>query len=251
MSFVVGLICCAVFFAAFILGGGNPALLLDGRSALLVVGGMTALGCMSLPGGMLRDRLGAAARAMRRTKSKKLEEELVSLARLAREKGLIALEDAEPRVSDALVREGLLLISGGAGPETVRAVLEKQADCQKAREHAAQELFERTAYLAVGVGGAGTLLKTVLMLYRYAGPQTLAPGVAAALLPVAYGALAAYVVLLPLAARIRAGAERQANQRQAAIEGILAVQAGEPLFVVQERLRTILHPVAEQARRAP
>ncbi|MFT8887923.1 MAG: MotA/TolQ/ExbB proton channel family protein [Ethanoligenens sp.] len=250
MSFVISFFCCVLLFGVFVLGGGNPALLFDWRSVLLVVGGVAALSVMSFPAGALGARLRDAARTMRRTNGEKLEEELISLAMLAREKGMLALEDAESRIANALVREGVLLISGAASQETVCAVLQKQADGQKIGEQAAQELFERMAYLAMGIGAAGTLLKIVLMLHRYTGPQTLAPGIAGALLPVAYGALLAYVVFLPLAARVRTGSIRQQSLRQAAMEGILAVQAGESMFVVQERLRTILHPTVDKHARA-
>lgn len=250
MSFVVGLLCCAVLLGAFIAGGGNPALLFEWRSVLLVAGGTAALSCMGFPTGAFFWRLGDAARAMRKADGKSLEEELLSLARLAREKGVLALEEAEPRVSNELVREGLLLISGAASQETVRAVLQTQADGHKARERAAQDQLEHMACIAIGMGIVGTLLKTIFMLRRYTGPQMLASGFAGALLPAAYGVLLAYLVLFPLAARVRAGSARQENLRKAAMDGILAVQAGEPLFVVQERLRTILHPVAGKKDRA-
>lgn len=250
MSFIIGLISCAVLLAAFLSGGGNPALLLDWRSLVLVAGGTAALGFMGGAGGSFAARAGDAARAMRHSGAQKLEEELLSLARLAREKGVLALEAAEERVSNVLVRQGLRLISASAGQETVRSVLYTRADGQTARERAAQEWLEHLAYLAVGVGVVGTLLKTIFMLRRYTGPKTLASGFAGALLPVVYGVLLAYIVLLPLAARVRSGSVKHQNFRKAAVEGILAVQAGESLFVVQERLHTILQPDGKKADRA-
>lgn len=250
MSYIAGLLSCSVLLAVFMMGGGNPAQLFDWRSVLLVVGGTAALGCMSFPLRTLGQWFGDAARAMRRENGAKLEEELYALARLAREKGVLALESAAERVTNGLVREGLLLISAATSYETVRTILQKQADCEKARSQSAQEFFERMAYLSIGVGVAGTLLKTVFTLHRYTGPRTLAPDIAGALLPVVYGALLAYLVLLPLAARVRAGAARHETIRQAAIEGVLAMQAGDSMFVVQQRLKTILHPDAEKGGRA-
>lgn len=250
MSFVAGLLCCAVLLGAFVSGGGNPALLFDWHSILLVAGGTMALGFMSFPGGAFWGRLGDAAHAMHKENEKALEEELLSLARLAREKGVLALEEAESRVSDALVKEGLLLISGAASQETVRSVLQTQADGYRKQEQAAHDLLERMGYLAIGLGIVGTLIQAIFMLRRYTGPQMFASGLAGVLLPVAYGVLLAYMVLFPLAARVRAGSARQESLRKAAVEGVLAVQAGESLFVVQERLQTILHPSAKKRKRA-
>lgn len=93
---------------------------------------------------------------------------------------------------------------------------------------------------AMGIGMAGTLLEIVQMLYTYTGPQKLAFGIARSLLPVVYGAIISYLVFLPLASRVRVGAEKQRVVRELSIEGVLAIHAGEPSQIVEERLSVFI-----------
>ncbi len=251
MSFFTGLISIAVLVAVFAAAGGNPAQLADGWALLLVAGGTAALGAMSSPFSVLGRLLHHARHALHRADGEKVEKELFVLARLAREKGLLALEPAEGWLTDPLVREGVRLISAAAGPDAVRLILEKEAESERAGGREVQSLFERMGCLGIGVGAAGTLFRIILVLRHYTGPRAFASGMAGALIPLTYGVLLAYLVLFPLAGRIREGAEHRRKIRQTAIEGVLAIQAGESMFLVERRLETLLRPGEERTAPRP
>jgi len=242
MSFVLGIILCSLAIFMVAIRGGNPAMLFDYNALLLVVCGTFASMLITMPFAAIKDHIRAIKGALRTgTKPKKLTGEILELARVARREGVLALEGREKTVHNHLLRQGLILMFSAADHQIVRSILENEAQCTTRRECSAAEYFERIAIFAPGIGMVGTLIEIVQMLFKYNGPNTLAPQIASSLLPVVYGTLLAYLVLLPLSARIRAGSERHALLRGLCIEGVLAIQAGEPLHIVEERLKVFLN----------
>lgn len=243
MSFLLGIAVCAVAIALVALGGGNPVLLFDYRALLLVLCGTLASVFVTLPFSAVREELASILASLRRAADPhKLMQEILEFARIARRSGILSLEGKEKQVRDPILKKGLVLLADSADHETVRSILEKEADCISHREKSAQEYIERTAAFAPGIGMVGTLVEIVQMLYKYGGPSTLAPQIARSLLPVLYGAGLAYLLLLPFAARVRVGTERLRVMRELAIEGVVAIQAGEPIHIVEERLKVFLPP---------
>ena len=241
MSFLIGLTLGAAAVALLALRGGSPAVLLDPKAAAFVLAGMLAALFVTFPFSALRAQLRTIFRLLRPAgKPRELIETIGGLAQTARRGGVLALEGSEKKIGDPMLKKGLLLIASSVDQSALRSILEKESELIARREKASQEFFERLAALTVGIGVAGSLLEAALLLTRYTGPQKLAGAAAQALLPAVYAALVAYLVLLPLAARVRLGAARQQELRELSIEGVLAIQAGEPSQVVEERLGAFL-----------
>jgi len=237
MSFVLGIVICAAALAVISIGGGNPSRLLDYHALLLVAGGMAGLAFIICPLKEVARNLKTAASAMRKSENnQKLFERIMELVQTARREGVLALDGREDDEKNPILKKGLSLIAGSADRETIESILQKDAQNMAEREKTAQEFIERVAIMLPGIGVLGTLVEIVQMLYTYKGPQTLAPGIARSLLPVVYGGAIAYLVLMPLASRVKSGSDRQKQQRELAIQGVLAIQAGEPPHIAGERL---------------
>jgi chemotaxis protein MotA len=237
MSFIIGLVLCAAALAAIILGGGNIANLLDGKALLFVVLGTAGLVFITSPMNSIPKTVHNAAGTLRKgQKPDNLIEQIMNFVQTARHSGILALEGSENSVDDPIIKKGLILITGSADRETIKSILANDAKYMTDVEKSAQEFIERIAAMTVGIGMIGTLIKIVQMLYVYKGPQTLAPGIANALLPVVYSGILAYIVLMPLASRVKSGSDRRKLQRELSIQGVLAIQSGEPPYIVEQRL---------------
>ncbi|HEX3026315.1 MAG TPA: MotA/TolQ/ExbB proton channel family protein [Clostridia bacterium] len=237
MSFIIGVALSAVLIVITVMRGANPALLLDYKALLFVVGGTVGSILITFPFSDLRKEMATIAKLLApQQHPQKLITRISELAQLARKEGVLSLDGKSKSVDDAILSKGLNLISVSADHEIIRNILEKESDFIGRQEKSAQDFFERLSVLTPGIGMVGTLLEIVQMLYRYTDPKKLAPEIAASLLPVVYGALLSYLILMPLASRLKVGANRRKMLRELAIEGVLALQAGEPPYIVEERL---------------
>lgn len=237
MSFVLGILLCCAALLVIVMGGGSPAKLLDCNALLLIAGGMAGVMLIVNPMAVLRQNLSTAAKALhKKVNTKKLIGQIMELVGTARHEGILALEGREDDVKEGILKKGLILISNSADRETIENILQSEANDMLEKEKAAQEFVERTAVMLPGIGMIGTLVEIVQMLYTYKGPQMLAPGIAKALIPVIYGGAVAYLVLMPLASRVKSGSERLKRQRELEIQGVLAIQAGEPPHIAEQRL---------------
>lgn len=241
MSLILGIAVCAVAVGLMALRGGTPAMLFDQNALFLIIIGMIGATFIICPFSFLKDIFSVIIQTLKPVKkTDKLVSDILELTQTARREGILALEGREKNVENHILKKGLTLISGSADAATVRNILEKESSVVGEKEKAAQELFERLAVFSPGIGMVGTLIEIVQMLYRFKGPSDLAPGIAKALLPVVYGAVCSYLILFPLAARIKAGADRQRDVRELAIEGVLSIEAGEPPHLVEERLEAFM-----------
>lgn len=241
MSFLFGLVLSGFVFVVLALRGGNTAMLLDPVALILVFGGtlgslliITPISSLTYKIIIIKKTLGASE------KPEKLLKEIMIIAQSARKKGLLSLESMESEIKNATLKKGINLILDSADAITIRSVLEKESSYISEKEKSAQELIERLAVFAPGIGMVGTLVQIVIMLGAYKNAETIAPQIAHSLLPVVYGAVLSYLLLFPLSARIKIGAEKKRAIRELSIEGVLAIQAGEPPFLVEQRLEVYL-----------
>lgn len=238
MSLILGVLVACSGVALIFLSGGSVGSLLSYKAIAFVLIGIIAVTLITSPGSSLFKRFARVAKTLRKpTKSEILIEKILTLVQTARREGILSLENQENTVSDSYVKKGLELITGSCERETIHEILQKDSDFESSEEKLAQDFIERIAILSPGIGMLGTLVEIVQMLYTYKGPETLAPGIANALLPVVYSGLIAYLILMPLVSRIKVGAEKHRLQRDLAIQGILAIQSGEPPYIVKARLQ--------------
>ena len=237
MSFLLGLLICAAAFADFIVGGANTTRLLDAKALLFVVAGTVGAILITSPLQTLLRDLRCITRCLGRAeKPEQTISQIVTLVQTARHGGVLSLEGKESGIENPFIKKGIVLITGSADRETIEDILEEDARDLSSQEKSAQEFVERIAFISPGIGMIATLVEVMQMLYTYKEPQALAAGVAGALLPVVYSGLIAFLILFPLASRVRAGAAGRSRSRELAIQGVLAIQSSEPPYIVEQRL---------------
>ena len=70
-------------------------------------------------------------------------EQLVDLGTIARQSGLLALEDKAAEIKDPFFRQSVLMIVDANDPDKVRLVLERELDNMMVRHDQAAGLYEK------------------------------------------------------------------------------------------------------------
>lgn len=132
---------------------------------VIVIGGALSATLSSYPLGILKDIPKHFAVLIRgnRYNIPKLIEQLVDLGTIARQSGLLALEDKAAEIKDPFFRQSVLMIVDANDPDKVRLVLERELDNMMVRHDQAAGLYEKAASYAPSFGMIGTLIGLINM----------------------------------------------------------------------------------------
>ncbi len=226
------------------MGKGGLLLFWDVPSAILVFGGTLAVILMHFTFADMK----ALIKVVLRTFTVKLrtpEEEIAKIleyATITRKEGLLALESKVKEVNDRFLSKGLQCLIDGLPPETLRSILQMEAEVQRMRHAHGKKILEMFASFAPAFGMIGTLVGLVQMLSSLSDPSQIGAGMAVALLTTLYGALIANMFCLPLAGKLDLRAKQEAQLRMLMIDGLLGIQAGEKPAILKERLEAFVQP---------
>ena len=222
--------------------GGDVMIFVDVPSTLIVVGGTFMVTLMQVS---LADFLGSFAIGMKAflykvDDPKKLIEEAVALADIARKNGLLALEGQE--ISNEFMKKGIGLCVDGHDPAFVQKMLSTDIDLTIQRHEVGQRMFKNMAVMAPAMGMIGTLIGLVQMLANMSDPAAIGPAMAVALLTTLYGAIIANVFAQPMADKLGRASELERINKALILETISGIQEGMNPRVLEQMLTTYLPP---------
>ena len=237
------LIAFGLVFQAMVSGSGI-GMFIDIPSVSIVFGGTLGVLLMNFP---LNQMLGVVKVTLKTVMFKlntPTEEiiRIVEYANLARREGLLALEDKLQSVDDQFFAKGIQLVIDGFPVETVRDIMELEAEWQYQRHAAGKKILDAAGSMAPAFGMVGTLIGLVKMLANLSDPSQIGGGMAVALLTTMYGAMAANMFAIPLSGKLEIRAKEEALLRDLMVEGIVAIQSGEKPALIKEKLKSFLAP---------
>jgi len=230
-------------------GSGGITIFINTPSLMIVFGGTIAVVLMNFPLGVVRGLI----KVILRTILFKLDppsqeiDRIIEYANLARKEGLLALEGKLKEVDDAFFSKGVQLVIDGFPAETVRDIMELEAEWQRQRHVTGKKMLDALGSFAPAFGMIGTLVGLVQMLQNLSDPSSIGGGMATALLITLYGAMAANMVFIPLAGKLEIRANEEGLLRDLMIEGIVAIQSGEGPQLIKEKLKSFVAPVEREA----
>jgi len=229
---------------AMAVGPGGVGIFLHVPSMVIVLGGTFAVTMMAFPLSELKPLAKVMMVTAMRKQSTPTEEieRIVSYANLARKEGLLALETKLQTVDDAFFAKGIQLVIDGFGADTVRDIMELEAEWEKQRHETGRKILDQMGAFSPAFGMIGTLVGLVQMLQDLSDPSAIGIGMATALLTTLYGAMAANMLFIPLAGKLEQVAKQESLLRNLMIEGIVAIQSGEKPQLIKEKLKGFLPP---------
>jgi chemotaxis protein MotA len=253
---VAGLaVAAAGILTGVMLEQGQAQDLVQTTAALIVFGGTAGAVLFSTP----RANLVSALRRSRTVlyeetrDHRALIERIVGFAAQARRRGIVSIEDEAVQVEIPFLRKALLLVVDGVDTWEVRRQLEVEIRVLTDRAEADARVFEAAAGYAPTVGILGAVLGHIQVMKRLESVGDVGRGIAVAFVATVYGVGAANLLLLPVAAKIRARAAREAETRELIMEGAVVIAEGVHPSLVRSRLENYLDPAedAVRAERAP
>ena len=238
------LLCCLIVLTAMAVGPGGVPIFIDVPSMAIVFGGSAGVIMLAFPSDDLKPFVKIMLVTAMRKKPVYTEEidRIVSYANLARKEGLLALETKLQSVDDTFFSKGIQLVIDGFGADTVRDIMELEADWEKQRHETGAKIMDQMGAFSPAFGMIGTLIGLVQMLQDLSDPNSIGMGMATALLTTLYGAMGANMLFIPVAGKLEAVKNQNCLLRSLMVEGIVAIQSGEKPQLIKEKLKGFLAP---------
>ncbi len=240
LATLIGLIGATGVIAMAILVSGDFATFINLPSILIVIAGSLLATLIKFPVSQFLGAFKTVGRAFkyRSDDPRRLIDQTVDLAQVARKEGLLALENYE--VDSPFLQQGIQLLADGHEPELVKKVLGQEIDLSIERAERGENVFRAIGDVAPAMGMIGTLIGLVQMLSNMDDPKKIGPAMAVALLTTLYGAVIANAIALPLADKLAARNAEDRLNRTLILEGLISIQEGLNPRVIEELLKTYL-----------
>ena len=225
------------------IGIGSLENFMDMPSVLITIGGTIAAVIASYPMRLLLDIPKHILVCFRGNQYNipKLVDQIVDLAMVARQSGLLALEERANDIKNPFFREGVLMIVDANDPDKVRYLLEKEMDDMMTRHDEAAGIYEKASAYAPAFGMIGTLVGLINMLKGLnvdggGASSSLGQDMAVALITTFYGCILSNLVFHPIAKKLRIRQSEEELYCSTIVEGLISIQRGENPKFIREHL---------------
>ena len=246
------IIAAALLAGGLTAGGETPREFFDLSSLLITVGGALSVALMTFSWEQIRDlaRLVWRLQAGRDENLAGMTDELRRLARLYHLNGPRGLESQERAIADPFLRRGVMMLIDVESEEEIRAKLESETLLLAGRYAMGEQILLTLGKLLPAFGLIGTLIGLVLLLKQIPGaePQGLIAAFSLAILTTLYGALAANVIVLPVAARLQSAWQAREAVMFLAAEWVVSMARGDAPGSIERRLGAL--NAGERARKS-
>jgi chemotaxis protein MotA len=241
---LAGIILGFALVLASIMMGSGLGLFFNIPSLMIVVGGAFGATMIHYP---LKDVIGLVKVVKHVFLTRVLSTQdvigkLLALSNKSRRNGTLALESELRQINDEFLAKGLQLLIDGMTPETIREILETEIDYLEERHRGGAEILGTMANFFPAMGMIGTLIGLVQMLQTMDDPGAIGPAMAVALLTTFYGAVAANLVCLPMAGKLRKRSKEETLIKEMMITGIISIAIGENPRIMEQKLHAFVAP---------
>ena len=228
----------ACLLLALLLDHDSLAKFANPTALILVVGGTVSLAVAvslgrNVPG---LPRLIKTALVGEAVDTRAIRERMVHLATVARRDGTLALEREIADGDDAFFRRAIEMVVDGRDAETIRDVMSAEILAMRRRHASGSSVLKKAGGFAPTLGIIGTVVGLIHVMTNLSQPSTLGPAIAVAFTATFWGVMTANLFWLPLGDKLIRLSEEEVEYREAMLDGVLAIQAGETPRIVESRL---------------
>jgi chemotaxis protein MotA len=237
---VIGiLIAVAAVVITFLLKGVSPAILINLPSIFIVIVG--SIGAVVASFGLAEfkkaPKLFMLASKTYQGHSVATRVQLVEFAERARRDGLLGLEADVEKVEDRFLQHGLQMVIDGLEPETVEEVMQLEIDALKRRHSTGHQMWSLWAGYAPTFGILGAVMGLIAVMAHLSEPEKLGAGIQVAFIATLLAVGLANIVFMPISVALKGRTAHEVAERELAMAGILAIQAGDNYRVGEPRNR--------------
>lgn len=228
----------------FVLKGVSPAILINLPSIFIVIVGSSGavIASFGLDNFKRVPKLLGIATKGYKSKAVETRVQLVEFTERARRAGLLDLEKDVEQVPDAYLKHGLQMVIDGMEPETVEEVMELEIEALKNRHAVGHQLWGMWAGYAPTFGILGAVMGLIAVMAHLSDPEKLAAGIQVAFIATLLAVGLANILFMPVSVALKQRTAHEVAEKEMALAGILALQAGDHPRVVAQKLDTFLTP---------
>lgn len=162
---------------------------------------------------------------------------MCEIANKARRDGLLSLEGEAEKINDHFIKKGLGYIADGADPEFLQQLLNNEIESNYKRIEDAAKVFVSMGGTSPTMGVLGTVMSmTVVLKEMNSDVSSIGTKIAGAFLATMYGVGIGNLIWLPLGNQMKVAALHEAEHQEVIMEGLMAIQSGEPSSRLRDRL---------------
>lgn len=227
-----------VLYLAVRVKGTDLSIFTNTAALLVVLGGTLAAITLSSSRSTIGHVVSALSKLLWTPMLSKHEvaEQLVSLARQAKNRGAASIDPEAVSVKDPHLLKGLRLVVDGTDPARIEALMRLDSDILSEKRRAAERAFRLMGTYSPMFGLIGTLVGLIAMLKGLTDPRAIGQGISIALMATFYGVLFAGLVLLPLSGKVRTLDTDERLLRDQMLAGLLSIRTGENPEYLRETL---------------
>lgn len=242
MSLLGVLIAVSMVIAANIIEGGNPLALIDIPAFMIVLGSTIGAVIVQFPMSVLIQGLKQLKWMIAPPKpdfAGQLEM-LEGMATVARQQGLLALENQIANIEDPFTRDGLQMIVDGVDKEQLIELLEKKIEAREYELEQSAKVFEAYGGYAPCMGIVGAVLGLIHAMGLLDQPDLLGPSIGVAFIATIYGVVSANTIFLPMGNRCKAVNHELIKYMNMTMEGLFSIASGDNTAILKRRLESYL-----------
>jgi chemotaxis protein MotA len=232
----VGLGCILVGNA---LEGGHFGSLIQPTAGMIVFGGTIGATMVSFPLNVFIKACKAMKAVFLGPKSLDmvaLIEEITGYAFTARKDGILALEQALPKVQQPFLKQALGMAVDGMDSKDMRQNLELILARLDDDGEKPAKVWEAAGGFAPTIGIIGAVMGLIHVMQNLSDVSKVGAGIAVAFVATIYGVGAANMLFLPAAAKLKLFHKAEMAQKELMLEGALAIQQGQNPNLIKEKL---------------
>ena len=244
LSTFLGMIAAFGLMTIAIMSGSGLGIFIEPQAFMIVAGGTLGALLVHYPFAEVFRAFSVARKAFfyKDLPPTQLIAQLTEFAGKARKEGLLSLQSMAKEVKDPFLVKGLQMAADGNEPETLEQMLVREIEHIRERHESGADIFASLGTYAPAIGMVGTLIGLVQMLQTMDDPSTIGPAMAIALLTTFYGSVAANVVFLPMAGKLRTRSQYELLKKELIVEGMNSILAGENPRLMEQKLNAYLQP---------
>lgn len=224
------------------LEGGNPATLVNGPAAIIVLGGTIAAVFIQTPGHIIKRSLMILSWTLipPATSPKRKISAICDYSNIVRNSGVLGLEGVLGWEKEPFLKKGLQAIADGTDGLYIRRLLEVQLETEIDLDIKAAKVFESMGGYSPTIGIVGAVLGLIHVMSDLSSPERLGQGIAVAFVATIYGLCFANLFCIPIAKKLRSYIERYGRYRQMIIEGLVSIADAEHPRLIELKLESFL-----------
>jgi len=168
-------------------------------------------------------------------------------ATVSRREGLLSLESKAEEVEDEFLKDGIRMVIDGNDPEFIRDVLMENISQMEDRHRQGALIFSQAGTYAPTLGVLGAVIGLIAALSNLNEVEKLGHLISAAFVATLLGIFLGYVICHPMANKLKQKSKKESQLKTMMAEGVLAIQAGEPVLAINQRLAGYLSPTERKA----